>query len=174
MPSLSRRRLEIRRVDCGCSWQPASHSSGNAKYGVDYLRKNKPQQAQCLNRLGDSMPFTRIDTTRHGAIHGDNRLREYTDVQHKKKKQQATSTWQLPKKTLQGASQHTSITTTHETLTRHRPSEIACLASSPGRMSRTAVWISREEMVDFLEYAASSATTLLESPRHNQHGRETH
>lgn len=30
------------------------------------------------------------------------------------------------------------------------PSEIACLASSPGRMSRTAVWISREEMVDFL------------------------
>ena len=36
------------------------------------------------------------------------------------------------------------------------PSEIACLASSPGRMSRTDVWISREEIVDFLEYAASS------------------
>jgi hypothetical protein len=31
------------------------------------------------------------------------------------------------------------------------------LASSPGRMRRTLVWISREEMVDFLLYAASSA-----------------
>lgn len=30
------------------------------------------------------------------------------------------------------------------------PSETACLASSPGRMRRTEVWISREEMVDFL------------------------
>jgi hypothetical protein len=30
------------------------------------------------------------------------------------------------------------------------PSETACLASSPGRISRTEVWISREEMVDFL------------------------
>ena len=36
------------------------------------------------------------------------------------------------------------------------PSEMACLASSPGRMSRTDVWISRDEMVDFFEYAASS------------------
>lgn len=36
------------------------------------------------------------------------------------------------------------------------PSEMACLASSPGRMSRTAVWISREEMVDFFEYVESS------------------
>jgi len=35
------------------------------------------------------------------------------------------------------------------------PSEIACLESSPGRISRTDVWISREEMVDFLEYEAS-------------------
>ena len=35
------------------------------------------------------------------------------------------------------------------------PSEMACLASSPGRMRRTAVWISREEMVDFLLYDAS-------------------
>lgn len=35
------------------------------------------------------------------------------------------------------------------------PSETACLASSPGRMSLTEVWISREEMVDFLLYAAS-------------------
>jgi hypothetical protein len=31
------------------------------------------------------------------------------------------------------------------------PSEMACLASSPGRISRTEVWISREEMVDFFE-----------------------
>jgi len=35
------------------------------------------------------------------------------------------------------------------------PSEIACLESSPGKMSRTDVWISRDEMVDFLEYDAS-------------------
>ena len=30
------------------------------------------------------------------------------------------------------------------------PSDTACLASSPGRISRTDVWISREEIVDFL------------------------
>jgi hypothetical protein len=36
------------------------------------------------------------------------------------------------------------------------PSEMACLANSPGRMRRTAVWISRDEMVDFFEYDASS------------------
>ena len=30
------------------------------------------------------------------------------------------------------------------------PSETACLASSPGRMRRTAVWISRDERVPFL------------------------
>ena len=35
------------------------------------------------------------------------------------------------------------------------PSEMACLASSPGRMRRTDVWISRLEMVDFLLYDAS-------------------
>lgn len=35
------------------------------------------------------------------------------------------------------------------------PSEMACLESSPGRMRRTEVWISREEMVDFFEYEAS-------------------
>ena len=35
------------------------------------------------------------------------------------------------------------------------PSETACFASSPGRISRTDVWISRDEMVDFLLYAAS-------------------
>lgn len=35
------------------------------------------------------------------------------------------------------------------------PSDTACLASSPGRMSRTEVWISRDEIVDFLLYAAS-------------------
>lgn len=29
------------------------------------------------------------------------------------------------------------------------------LASSPGRMSRTAVWISRDEIVDFLLYEAN-------------------
>jgi len=31
------------------------------------------------------------------------------------------------------------------------PSDTACLASSPGRMSRTAVWISRLVTVGFLE-----------------------
>lgn len=35
------------------------------------------------------------------------------------------------------------------------PSEMACLDSSPGRMSRTEVWISREEMVDRWLYEAS-------------------
>ena len=30
------------------------------------------------------------------------------------------------------------------------PSETACLASSPGNKRRTAVWISRDEMVFFL------------------------
>jgi hypothetical protein len=30
------------------------------------------------------------------------------------------------------------------------PSETACFASSPGRISLTEVWISRDEMVDFL------------------------
>ncbi|PRQ76039.1 hypothetical protein AAT19DRAFT_13061, partial [Rhodotorula toruloides] len=34
------------------------------------------------------------------------------------------------------------------------PSEMACFESSPGRMRRTEVWISRE-MVDFLLYDAS-------------------
>ena len=32
------------------------------------------------------------------------------------------------------------------------PSLTACLANSPGRRSRTAVWISRELIVDFLLY----------------------
>ena len=40
------------------------------------------------------------------------------------------------------------------------PSEMACLASSPGRMRRTAVCISRDEIVDFLEYAASSVNMI--------------
>jgi len=35
------------------------------------------------------------------------------------------------------------------------PSDTACFASSPGRISRTEVWISRDEIVDFLLYAAS-------------------
>ena len=35
-------------------------------------------------------------------------------------------------------------------MTAFVPSEMACLESSPGRMSRTEVWISRDEMVDFL------------------------
>ena len=35
------------------------------------------------------------------------------------------------------------------------PSDTACLASSPGRISLTDVWISRDEIVDFLLYAAS-------------------
>jgi hypothetical protein len=35
------------------------------------------------------------------------------------------------------------------------PSEMACLESSPGRMRRTEVWISREEMVERWLYEAS-------------------
>ena len=37
------------------------------------------------------------------------------------------------------------------------PSEMACFDSSPGRIRRTEVCISRDEIVDFLEYEASSA-----------------
>jgi len=40
------------------------------------------------------------------------------------------------------------------------PSEMACLASSPGRIRRTDVCISRDEIVDFFEYAASSEDML--------------
>src|ERR1700722_5484090 len=40
---------------------------------------------------------------------------------------------------------------------------MACLASSPGRMRRTLVWISREDIVDFLEYAASSKYTSFQN-----------
>ena len=45
------------------------------------------------------------------------------------------------------------------------PSEMACLANSPGRMRRTAVWISREEMVDFFEYEESSVNTAVREVR---------
>lgn len=47
------------------------------------------------------------------------------------------------------------------------PSEIACLASSPGRMRRTEVWISRDEIVDFFEYAASSERQRLDKKLEN-------
>merc|ERR1719432_522614 len=44
------------------------------------------------------------------------------------------------------------------------PSETACLASSPGRMRRTAVWISRDERVPFLLYRTSlPASTAMRS-----------
>jgi len=46
--------------------------------------------------------------------------------------------------------------TIHLLVTDLVPSEMACFASSPGRINRTAVCISRDEIVDFLEYAASS------------------
>ena len=36
------------------------------------------------------------------------------------------------------------------------PCEMAYVASSLGRISQTDVWISRDEIVDFLEYEASS------------------
>eukprot|EP00306_Pavlova_sp_CCMP459_P009519 CAMPEP_0185193210 /NCGR_PEP_ID=MMETSP1140-20130426/23947_1 /TAXON_ID=298111 /ORGANISM="Pavlova sp., Strain CCMP459" /LENGTH=91 /DNA_ID=CAMNT_0027760007 /DNA_START=337 /DNA_END=612 /DNA_ORIENTATION=+ len=35
------------------------------------------------------------------------------------------------------------------------PSDTACLASSPGRIRRTAVWISRDDNVPFLLYRTS-------------------
>lgn len=35
------------------------------------------------------------------------------------------------------------------------PSETACFANSPGRISRTAVWISRDEIVERLLYCAN-------------------
>ena len=39
------------------------------------------------------------------------------------------------------------------------PSETACLASSPGRIRRTAVWISRDVTVGFLLYLAREAVS---------------
>ena len=39
------------------------------------------------------------------------------------------------------------------------PSETACLASSPGKINRTAVWISRDVTVGFLLYRASLAAS---------------
>ena len=44
-----------------------------------------------------------------------------------------------------------TITPRQRTCDRLVPSEIACLASSSGRMSLTEVWILQEEMVDFFE-----------------------
>ena len=86
-----------------------------------------------------------------------------------KKKRQATFTWHPLTKTLQcthiNTHPHQKKVQRHSLVTDLVPSEMACLASSPGKMSRTAVWISREEMVDFLEYAASSAKDVeLKSP----------
>ena len=52
----------------------------------------------------------------------------------------------------------------HVLVTDFVPSEMACLASSPGKMRRTEVWISRDEMVDFFEYAASSVGNEKEPP----------
>ena len=49
--------------------------------------------------------------------------------------------------------------TMHTLVTDLVPSEMACFESSPGRIRRTAVWISLDEMVDFLEYAANSTNT---------------
>ena len=40
------------------------------------------------------------------------------------------------------------------------PSETACLASSPGKINRTAVWISRDVTVGFLLYRASLAASV--------------
>ena len=40
------------------------------------------------------------------------------------------------------------------------PSDTACLASSPGRISLTAVWISREVTVGFLLYRAKLAVSV--------------
>ena len=39
------------------------------------------------------------------------------------------------------------------------PSDTACLANSPGKMRRTAVWISRDVTVGFLLYLASEAVS---------------
>lgn len=59
---------------------------------------------------------------------------------------------------IQGVRRRLCIAISRLLVTDLVPSEIACLASSPGRIKRTAVWISRDEIVDFLEYAANSKT----------------
>lgn len=52
------------------------------------------------------------------------------------------------------------------------PSETACLASSPGRMRRTEVWISREEIVDFLLYAASLEASVATRSKMSDEGQK--
>ena len=72
-------------------------------------------------------------------------------------------TWRQPTRTLRVVVNDDGSSTEHgryALVTDLVPSEMACLASSPGRMRRTAVWISRDEIVDFLEYAASSVGRL--------------
>jgi hypothetical protein len=51
---------------------------------------------------------------------------------------------------------------------------MACFESSPGRMRRTDVWISRDEMVDFLLYDASFDASVAAARRRagQPHGRE--
>ena len=56
----------------------------------------------------------------------------------------------------------------HLLVTDFVPSEIACFDSSPGRINLTEVWISREEIVDFFEYAASSVTRLEQPKGHKK------
>ncbi len=49
------------------------------------------------------------------------------------------------------------------------PSETACLASSPGNKSRTAVWISRDEIVWRLLYCANREASDAIRSRNNRH-----
>ena len=56
---------------------------------------------------------------------------------------------------LDGSRQSASARVARAGRKRLTPSEMACLDNSPGRIRRTEVWISREEMVLFLLYDAS-------------------
>lgn len=86
-----------------------------------------------------------------------------------------TITWGSRSRTKGRKIRHSSeiLSTRERTLvTDLVPSEMACLESSPGRIKRTEVWISREEMVDFLEYDASSENK--ESVKKLSHSRKQH
>ena len=84
------------------------------------------------------------------------RLKKYSVIQEdaqRKKNIPTPSTWQQQKKILTKVNKLESRQGNESNLlvTDFVPSEMACLASSPGKMRRTDVWISREEIVDFLE-----------------------
>ena len=78
-----------------------------------------------------------------------------TDITPKENNNTSTSGshWRTVEENKQSVYKNNQISkkSKHTLVTDLVPSEMACLASSPGRIKRTEVWISLDEMVDFLE-----------------------